>query len=185
MIEWMRDPIKPKGENQRRRYTYVKSRESATDVINMGTRVDILRRENKTSPVSTAKVMNTPLNNVTARRSEGKNARTVTRRATKKRCAGRNKNKMNKNKSKRPISLKGYIITVSYFSMTHLCAKIKPSTRKLRKNCCWLRIYVTYGEQPENYDKPTIIKNSGQDKKQENNGGIPSRQMEGVPEKRW
>ena len=129
----MRDPIKPKGENQRRRYTYVKSRESATAVINMGTRVDILRRENKTSPVSTAKVMNTPLNNVTARRSEGKNARTVTRRATKKRCAGRNKNKMNKNKSKRPISLKGYIITVSYFSMTHLCAKIKPSTRKLRK----------------------------------------------------
>ena len=41
-IEPMCDTIKPNGRNQRRCYTYIKRRESDTNVANMGTRLDIL-----------------------------------------------------------------------------------------------------------------------------------------------
>ena len=47
---------------------YIKSRECATAVVNMVTRVDIVQREKKTT-AHTAKMMDATLNNVTARRS--------------------------------------------------------------------------------------------------------------------
>ena len=58
---------------------YVKSRESATTVVNMGTRVYIVWREKRTITLRTSKSMDTPLNNVIARKSTGNNERTVTR----------------------------------------------------------------------------------------------------------
>ena len=51
----MSDSIKTKENNQRRRHTYVKSRESDTSVVKMGTRVEIVWREKKTSTVRTEK----------------------------------------------------------------------------------------------------------------------------------
>ena len=129
----MRDPIKTKEKNHRRRYTYVKSRESATTMVNMGTKLGFLWRENRTSTVCTAKRMYTPLKNFTTRRSMVKDARTVTRRVTKKISARRNKNMTRKEKGEILISLKIYIMTSSYLIMMHLREKIKQSTRKLRK----------------------------------------------------
>ena len=41
--------------NHRSRYAYVKSMERAKTVVNMVTRVEIVRRENKTSTVRTIK----------------------------------------------------------------------------------------------------------------------------------
>ena len=119
----MRDPIKKKENNQIRRCAYVKSRTWATTVVNVGTRVDIVHRKNKTSTVCTAKNMDTSLKNVTEIRSMGMNAHTVTRRVTKKRSDGRNKNTTKKKKSKRLMSLKRYITTSSFLAMTHSCEK--------------------------------------------------------------
>ena len=45
-----------KEKNQRRRYTYAKPRERATTVASMGTGVDIVRKENKTSNLRTKKI---------------------------------------------------------------------------------------------------------------------------------
>ena len=117
--------------NHIRCYTYVKSRESAKTVVNMVTRVEIMRREKKRSTICTAKRTDTPLNNVTARRSKGKNAHTFTRRETEKRSAGRNKNMAKKNKSKRLMSLKRYITTSSYLTMMQSRAKIKQSNEEI------------------------------------------------------
>ena len=58
-IEWMRNPIKTKENNKGRHYTYTKSRERAETVVNMGTRVDILQRESKSSTMRTKKKMYT------------------------------------------------------------------------------------------------------------------------------
>ena len=102
----MRDLIKTKEKNQRSCYTYVKSGESATTVVNMGTRVDIIRRKYITSTVCTEKRMDMPLKNVISRISTGYNARTITRSVKKKRSAGRNKNITEKKRSKRVMSLK-------------------------------------------------------------------------------
>ena len=55
----MRNPIKTKENNQGRHYTYTKSRERAETVVNMGTRVDILQRESKSSTMRTKKKMYT------------------------------------------------------------------------------------------------------------------------------
>ena len=77
--------------------------------------------------------MDGQLKNVTARRSMGKNAHTVTIRVMNKRSAGRNKNMTKKNKSERLMSLNIYILTISYLAMMHLRAKIKQSTSKLGK----------------------------------------------------
>ena len=71
---------------------HVKPRERAKTVVNIGRRVDILRKEKKKITVLTAKNMDTSLKNVTERRSMGKNASTVTIRVTKKRYAGIYKN---------------------------------------------------------------------------------------------
>ena len=87
----MCDPIKMKETNHRSRYAYVKSMERAKTVVNMVTRVEIVRRENKTSTVRTITNMDTLLNNVTSRRIMGKNTCTVTRRVVKKRSDGRKK----------------------------------------------------------------------------------------------
>ena len=73
----MRDPIKAKENNQRRRCVYVKSRECDTAVENMDTRVEILRKK-KTTTVHTSKNMDTFLKNVTVRGSIDKNSRTIT-----------------------------------------------------------------------------------------------------------
>ena len=94
---------------------YIKSRERATDVVNIGTRVDIVMIEKKKSTVRTAKKIDTLSKNVTARRSMGNNARTITRRVTKKSSFRRNKIMTNKNKNKRLISLKTYVMTRSLF----------------------------------------------------------------------
>ena len=120
----MRDPIKTKENNQRGHYTYVKSRESATTVVNTETIVDNLWRLNRTSTVCTAKRMDDQLNNVTARRSMVKNAHTVTIRVTNKRSTGRNKSMTKKNKSKRLMSLKRYIMTCSSLEMMHVHDKL-------------------------------------------------------------
>ena len=73
----MRNPIKTKTKNQIRCYTYVKSRESATTVVHMGTRVQVVWKEKKTNKkiiiVRTEKSTNKPLKNVTARRIIGNN----------------------------------------------------------------------------------------------------------------
>ena len=50
--------------------------------------------------------MDTQLNNVTARRSTGKNSHTVTRKVTKKKSSGRNKRMTNKKERKTQMSLK-------------------------------------------------------------------------------
>ena len=120
----MRDPIKTKENNQRGHYTYVKSRESATTVVNTETIVDNLWRLNRTSTVCTAKRMDDQLNNVTARRSMVKNAHTVTIRVTNKRSTGRNKSMTKKKKSKRLMSLKRYIMTSSSLEMMHVHDKL-------------------------------------------------------------
>ena len=104
----MCDPIKTKEKNQRRRYTYVKSRERATTKINMGTRVNIVSKEKRTITVRTGKRMDTPLKNVKERISLASSACSVIRRVTKKRSAGRNKNIRNKNKSRRLVTMKRY-----------------------------------------------------------------------------
>ena len=112
---------------------YVKSRETAKNVVNMGTRVEIIRKEKKTSFVCTARKMDTLLQNVTSRRGMGRNALFVTRRVTKKRSSGRNKKMTKINKKKRLISLKRCIMMSYFLEITHLRAKIKISTRKLSK----------------------------------------------------
>ena len=87
----------------------------------------------KTSTVCTEEHTNTLLKTVTVRRSTGKNSRSITRRFTEKRSSIRNK-KMTKIKRRiRIMSLKRYILTSSSLAMTHLSAKIKQSTGKLRK----------------------------------------------------
>ena len=106
----MRDLIKTKENNQRRRYKYVKSREISTTVVNMGTRVDILWRDKKKSTVRTAKNMDTSLKNDTARISMVKNVHTVTKTVTKKGSSGRNKKTTKINKGKSLMSLKIYIM---------------------------------------------------------------------------
>ena len=50
---------------------------------------------------------------------------------------------------------------------------------------CQLSIYVTYGRQPEKYDKPNIIKNISKYRKQENDDWLNSRRLEGITEKIW
>ena len=55
----MRNPITPKEKNQRRIYTYDKSREYATTLVNMAKRVDIVQRKKETSTVCTARKMDT------------------------------------------------------------------------------------------------------------------------------
>ena len=77
-----------------------------------------------------SKRMDTPLNNVTTRRSMRKNARTVTRRVAKKMSAGRNKKITKINKRKGLVSLKRYIMTIFSLAMTHLRAKIKKIDKK-------------------------------------------------------
>ena len=52
----MCDPIKTKGNNQRRCYMDFEWREHATPVLNTATRVEILWREKKISTVRTAKI---------------------------------------------------------------------------------------------------------------------------------
>ena len=61
----MRNPMKMKGKNHRRRYMYVKLRECDTTVVNMSTSVEIVQIENKTSTVRTLKIIYTLLNNGT------------------------------------------------------------------------------------------------------------------------
>ena len=126
----MRDPISKKKHNQRRRYTYVKSREHATAVVNMGTRVEIVQMEREKIAVLTAKNMVTSLKTVTERRNLANNERTATRRVTNKRSSGRNKNMAKKNKRKRLTLLKRYITTRYFSVMTQSHAKIKQSTSK-------------------------------------------------------
>ena len=60
------------------------------------TRVDIVKKEGKTSTVRTARKMYTSYPNVTSRN----NSRTVTGSVTKKKSSGRNKNMTNKRKIK-------------------------------------------------------------------------------------
>ena len=96
-------------------------------------KAEIVRRENKISIVRPAKNMDMLLKNVTARRSMGKNARTVTRRATKKRSSGRSNIMTKKKRRKRLMPLKRYITTSSFLAMMHSRAKIKQPTRKLSK----------------------------------------------------
>ena len=64
---------------------YVKSRESARDMVNMCTKVEIEQIYKKTSMARTAKMMENPRKNVTERISAGKNAHSFTRILTKKR----------------------------------------------------------------------------------------------------
>ena len=66
--------------------------------------------------VRTSKIKDTPLNNVTSIISMDNNSHTVTRRATKKRYAGRNKEIT---KRKKLISLKRYMTTSSSLELTH------------------------------------------------------------------
>ena len=63
----------------------------------------------------------------------GKNALTVTRRVTRKRSSGINKNIMKIKKRKITMSLNRYITTSSFLEMTHSRAKIKQSTGQLIK----------------------------------------------------
>ena len=126
----MRDPIKAKKKNQRRRYTYVKSREYATTVVNMGTQVEIVQSERTKITVLNEKNMVMSLKTVTARRNLANNERTVTRRVTNKRSAGRNKNLTKKNKRKRLTLLKRYITTRYFSVMKQSHTKIKQSTSK-------------------------------------------------------
>ena len=121
----MRNTVKTKENNQKRCYTYVKSREHTTAVVNMGKKVDIVGIENKTVTVPTAKNMDTSLKTVTERRSTGKNACTVTVKVAKKRSSGRNKNMKKKDKEKIIMSLKIYITTSSFLAMKHFRGKIK------------------------------------------------------------
>ena len=90
-------------------------------MVHMGTRIDIVQREKKTSKkiitVRAEKIMDTPLNNVTTRKSMGKNARTATRKVSKKISDGINKETTNKRK--RLMSLKRYLTTSSSLAMTH------------------------------------------------------------------
>ena len=51
----MQDPIKTKENNQRNDFTYVKSRERDTTVVNIGTRVEIVYMKNKTINVNIEK----------------------------------------------------------------------------------------------------------------------------------
>ena len=129
----MCDPIKTKEKNQRRRYTYVKSRERATTEVNMGTRVDIVWKEKRTITVRTGKRMDTPLKNVKERISLANSACSVIRRVTKKRSAGRNKNIRNKNKSRRLMTLKRYIMTSFSLGTMHLRAKINKINKEIMK----------------------------------------------------
>ena len=66
-------------------------REHATTVINMGTIIEIVKREKITSTVPTAKMMYMKFNIVTSKIFMGKNENTVTIRLTKKKGVGRNK----------------------------------------------------------------------------------------------
>ena len=62
----MRDPIKI-NEKIREGVIHTSNQEKrATTVVNMGTRVEFLRKENKTSPVRNSKRMDMMLNNVTS-----------------------------------------------------------------------------------------------------------------------
>ena len=99
----------------------------------MGTGGDIIQRENKTSTVCTAKSMDAPLKNITARRSTGKNARNVTIGVAKKRSSGRNKKMTKIGKRKRLMSLKIYIMKSSSLEDDTLACENKKSTRKLSK----------------------------------------------------
>ena len=105
----------------------------------MGTRVEILRRENKTSKkistVRTEKMTDTPLKNVTARISMGKNARTATQRVMKKSSSIINKDMTKRVKRKRLMSLKRYILSDSecvympgFIHMTYLTITIYLNT---------------------------------------------------------
>ena len=69
--------------------------------------------------------------------------------------------------------------------MMHSRAKIKNQRVNWEHFRCWLRIYVPYAEQYEDYEKPMRSGNISQDRKQENNGEINLRKLEGIPEKIW
>ena len=83
----------------------------------MITRVYIVRKEQKTSPVCTATGMDTSLNNVTERRSTGKNAHTVTHRVVKESSSQINKNTTKKKKEKMLMSLKKNLTPISHLAM--------------------------------------------------------------------
>ena len=67
----MQNPIKIKEINQKMCYMYIKTRNRAKTVVNMGTRVYIVLRENKTRTIITEKGMEMSLNTVTTRRCVG------------------------------------------------------------------------------------------------------------------
>ena len=117
----MRNPIRTKTKNQIRRYMYAKPRESATTVVHMGTRVDILWREKKTSnKIST--VCTEKRKECYSRNNYGQEFKYFHRKGHKKRSSGRNKEMKKKRKRERKkslISLKRYIMTGSSLAMMH------------------------------------------------------------------
>ena len=108
-------------------------------MVNTTTIVDIVQREKKTSKkiitVLAEKIMDTPLNNVTTRKSMGKNARTATQRVMKKSFSRINKDMTKRGKRKRLMSLKRYILSDSecvympgFIHMTYLTITIYLNT---------------------------------------------------------
>ena len=77
------------------------------------------KKKEITNTVHNAKRMDTLLKNFTTRSIMGKNSRTVTRRSTKKRSSGGNKNTIKTKKRIALMSLKKYIITKSSLLMMH------------------------------------------------------------------
>ena len=92
----------------------VKSWECVTAVVITATIVDMVQRREKKSTVHTSTKIDMSLNNVSSRILTGKNARTITRIITKKKCDRRNKNTTKKEKGGRLMSLMRYSMT-SYF----------------------------------------------------------------------
>ena len=168
-------------------------------MVHISTRTLIVRRENKTSTLRTARNMYKRFKNVTTKqitvrtarkmvprlkifisiRSTRNNIRTVTRRITKKRSSGRNKSMAEKQKIL--MLLKRYITTSYFLAMMHSHAKIKQSTRKLSKYSSLTQDIRHILQIAWKYEKPTRSKKSSQDRKPENNDGLALMQLEGIP----
>ena len=102
----MCDSIKNKKRNLRRRFTCVNSREYATNVVRTATRVEIVKKENKTGTLHNARKMYKYLKIFSSRVNTINNERTVTGRVTNNGSARRKSKVAKNNKRKNRILLK-------------------------------------------------------------------------------
>ena len=137
-------PPKQKEENKSEKFLYV--RQSKGTWQNCGTcshKSRDCKKWNKTSTIRTERNMDKSLNNISARISASKNARTVTIRVANKYSAGRNKGRRRKRKEKMVYEI---VHGKIFFGDDALACKKKNQQRNRGKVRFWLRIYVTYGE---------------------------------------